>query len=515
MAQFLNDTFTDTDGTGLASHTGETGATWTLYSVVNASGSAVIQSNRLRGNAAGSQGSFFYASGTSINADYYVEATLDIQTLLSGTYSGVIGRAIPASSNFYWAIYNVGTAAWELWKTVSGTATKLGDFAATPSGSAVLRLDMVGTTIRVLVDGTQRISVTDSSLSTAGRAGVVFYGVMTSTTGVQITTITASDSGAAFTAGSVSNTATGLTTATVVAVAPTGGTSPYTYQWHRSTSSGFTPSGGTVVSGATSLTLNDTGLTRGTTYYYKCVQTDSAASSVTTSQVAVTAKTRQLVAAGNSQTAGANGATSWATTLATYLGSSWQIDNTAVSGQTTRNISTNYASQIGNYYSASNDLNVAVIQEVMNDLYFGQTGSQAYTNLKALCQSARTTGFKVLVILSQPDRNDFPGSSTIADPKRTNYQAAYSAFLTLFLADWYTFCDGFVNPFRDSRIVVDDTTYIQTDDVHWTTTTETLIASHVLACLELALNPNTNTGSGSSGAALFLGSLGQTGIGAF
>jgi lysophospholipase L1-like esterase len=97
------------------------------------------------------------------------------------------------------------------------------------------------------------------------------------------------DTGSALAAGSISITtpATSTTVGLTVTEA-TGGTGPYTRLWHRSTSSGFTPSGANDLPGETSLTLADTGLTPSTTYYYKCVQTDSVAASVTTAQQAVT-----------------------------------------------------------------------------------------------------------------------------------------------------------------------------------------------------------------------------------
>jgi beta-galactosidase len=94
----------------------------------------------------------------------------------------------------------------------------------------------------------------------------------------------------ALTAGTISQTAVSSTTATVVVTAATSGTSPYTYQWYKSTTSGFSPGGGNIISGATALTLSDTGLIPGTTYYYKNVVTDSAspAATSTASQLAVT-----------------------------------------------------------------------------------------------------------------------------------------------------------------------------------------------------------------------------------
>jgi hypothetical protein len=69
------------------------------------------------------------------------------------------------------------------------------------------------------------------------------------------------------------------TTSNLASTAATGGTGPYTYQWHRSTVSGFTPGSGDALSGATSLTLADAGpLTPGTTYYYILVVTDTGTS---------------------------------------------------------------------------------------------------------------------------------------------------------------------------------------------------------------------------------------------
>jgi hypothetical protein len=57
------------------------------------------------------------------------------------------------------------------------------------------------------------------------------------------------------TAGAITQTAVTDTTASLVVAAATGGTRPYTYQWYRSTTSGFSPGGGNIISGATALTL--------------------------------------------------------------------------------------------------------------------------------------------------------------------------------------------------------------------------------------------------------------------
>jgi len=79
----------------------------------------------------------------------------------------------------------------------------------------------------------------------------------------------------AFTAGSLSSVAVTDVLASLLASAASGGTTPYSYQWYRSTTSGFSPGPLTAISGATALSLSNA-ITPGTTYYYKVLATDSA-----------------------------------------------------------------------------------------------------------------------------------------------------------------------------------------------------------------------------------------------
>lgn len=95
----------------------------------------------------------------------------------------------------------------------------------------------------------------------------------------------------ATTAGALTELAVTARTSSLVSAAATGGaTTPYTYQWYRSVTSGFTPGGGNILTGKTSLSLSDTGLTPGTTYYYKLIAMDSSATPVagSSTQEAVT-----------------------------------------------------------------------------------------------------------------------------------------------------------------------------------------------------------------------------------
>lgn len=83
------------------------------------------------------------------------------------------------------------------------------------------------------------------------------------------------------TAGVITLVQAGQTQNKLSATAASGGTGPYTQQWYRSTTTGFSPGGGNIIAGATALTLTDTGLVPNTQYYYKVVYTDTGASNAT------------------------------------------------------------------------------------------------------------------------------------------------------------------------------------------------------------------------------------------
>ncbi len=104
----------------------------------------------------------------------------------------------------------------------------------------------------------------------------------------------------ALTAGALSQVSVTDVGAVLLSAAAVSGTTPYTYQWYRSTlSAGFVPGGGFSISGATSTSLTDTGLTPGTIYYYKVVATDSNATPAVATASALTVTTSQQQASQN------------------------------------------------------------------------------------------------------------------------------------------------------------------------------------------------------------------------
>jgi hypothetical protein len=91
----------------------------------------------------------------------------------------------------------------------------------------------------------------------------------------------------ALTSGTLTLVSKGATITTVASTQSTEGVGPYTYQWHRSTTSGFTPDETSAIAGARNLTLNDTSMTPATTYYYVLQTTDAEGSVVNTDELTV------------------------------------------------------------------------------------------------------------------------------------------------------------------------------------------------------------------------------------
>jgi hypothetical protein len=171
MAQFLNDTFTDTDGVLLENHTGEVGAIWTRHP--SYTGSVVrISTNRIYNNAAWDT-SCYYASGVPAGADYTVTSKIYVVTD-DDTRTKILGRlSITANTCYSWEGYAYADL-WVLKKVIVGSETTLGYGALTMGVgySGQFKLSMEGSTIKGYIGGIEKVSVTDSDITDAGKAGV-------------------------------------------------------------------------------------------------------------------------------------------------------------------------------------------------------------------------------------------------------------------------------------------------------------------------------------------------------
>lgn len=170
MAAFAADLFAGTAGTELSAYS----SSWSK--LTGTSGSAAISSaQRVRRD--GTAITAYRHSAVPPSADYKVEADLEV---FSGTYdgAGVIARASSSALTCYVARHYNNGYGWQLFKYVSGALYQLGSDTGpiVTSGSTHVELRVEGTTIQLYKAGetTPAISLTDSSITAAGFAGVYF-----------------------------------------------------------------------------------------------------------------------------------------------------------------------------------------------------------------------------------------------------------------------------------------------------------------------------------------------------
>lgn len=179
---FISDTFTaGTAGELLTVHSPGTGGVWNV--LTDRTGHKLSAAGRMYGERPNGalDDAMSYNAATPASADYDVQA--DVVQLTAASAVGVMGRIDTAARTGYAAFYDAGSGLYKLEKIINGSYTNLGTYAAA-AGTVMLR--MRGTTISLLVNGTSRISVTDSSITSAGRAGTWSYSISTATTGVHL-----------------------------------------------------------------------------------------------------------------------------------------------------------------------------------------------------------------------------------------------------------------------------------------------------------------------------------------
>jgi hypothetical protein len=83
---------------------------------------------------------------------------------------GAVARADVDGNNFY--LWRSNGTSWELFYNVGGSFNSLGTYSATLVNGDVGRIQCVGSTIKGFVNGVERLSVTDTNITTGLYAGV-------------------------------------------------------------------------------------------------------------------------------------------------------------------------------------------------------------------------------------------------------------------------------------------------------------------------------------------------------
>ena len=172
------DAFTDTSGTSLASHSDGFGTIWKHQT--GGANAVVTDANRVRRNGVAGY-TIDYVDATPTSADYSVEADLVVKSNLASDATGVIGRLNTAATTFYMARWEQAaagtTGTWRLARYSSGTATSLAALTSQPQpvvGETYrIKLEMIGSSLALYVNGVLKVSATDATITAAGRAGIM------------------------------------------------------------------------------------------------------------------------------------------------------------------------------------------------------------------------------------------------------------------------------------------------------------------------------------------------------
>lgn len=157
------DTFTGSNGTEL--HTYNSG--WTLQTT----DVSEIQSNTATMRAAGSESAYKWDGDGAFSADQYAQAKYSTV----GHYGGVTVRITGTSTatlNGYIALFD-GTAI-DLQKITNGTRANLQAGIGTVANGDTVKLEVVGTSIKVYVNGAQIGTTTTDSSFSSGQPGLYF-----------------------------------------------------------------------------------------------------------------------------------------------------------------------------------------------------------------------------------------------------------------------------------------------------------------------------------------------------
>jgi len=174
MATPVSDTFSDTSGTNLESHTPDVGGTWVQHGSYVGAKLQISSANRCRKENAAAAACYY--NNADPGADNY-EISVLVRVLSTGSvsYPGLAGRIATAANTMYFARYVPDpTNLWQLYKLVAGVATSLGTWAETlGAGSERTARFVLGAAYQALyVDGTLRISATDGDITSRGYAGI-------------------------------------------------------------------------------------------------------------------------------------------------------------------------------------------------------------------------------------------------------------------------------------------------------------------------------------------------------
>lgn len=212
------------------------------------------------------------------------------------------------------------------------------------------------------------------------------------------------------TPGTIYRTGVTATSNTITSVVPTGGTSPYTYQWQSAADSSGLPGTMSNIVGATSITLSHTGLTQATIYWYQLVITDNASNTITSSPIKATTKNPlnlvigsmgDSIMEGYNLSSGQDAITLLCNQLANYNGTrTIEQINKSVIGKATSDFTTGgslFPWALAAYKAYGVDIVVFMLGTNDSNATYNLSATTFNTNITAECGSLVSNGFKVVI----------------------------------------------------------------------------------------------------------------------
>lgn len=174
MATVAQDTFTESHNKKLSQHTPDVGTGWTTDLTSEWNMTVIAASDHVDCASAVDAG-FGAREDTDVgDDDMDVSLTISADVPSFGVQCGAAGR-IPSGAfdgdNAY--AIEISSSQYELFKRVGGTPTSLGSWGTAPAVGDTQKLEIRAATKKVFVNGTERISSTDDSLTGNSYAGIL------------------------------------------------------------------------------------------------------------------------------------------------------------------------------------------------------------------------------------------------------------------------------------------------------------------------------------------------------
>lgn len=180
--RFLNDTFTEAQDTLLQDHTPEKGGAWSKHPSFGTNATVEAAGGRIVGSSL-TAASVYVNGADPGSADHYVEAPFRLAAIDANNIPGLLVRvSLEAFTCYQCFISPTSGNELQLQRTSSGSSISLGTFNLDPviDTDYLVRLQAVGSAIKVFVNGVERISAENEDIA-SGLVGLRVRGGATMT----------------------------------------------------------------------------------------------------------------------------------------------------------------------------------------------------------------------------------------------------------------------------------------------------------------------------------------------